>query len=69
MKNQDDYTDLICQTVLSEGHKGTEKIELEYQKRLALLPAAARAMIDDAIKYAKKDHRTSAELNKILFDD
>lgn len=64
-----DYSDLVLETVLKEGFTDSAQILSEFRARMSLLPQAARSLVADTITLAKKDRRTSAELDKDLFGE
>ncbi|MDX9870897.1 MAG: AbrB/MazE/SpoVT family DNA-binding domain-containing protein [Clostridia bacterium] len=63
----DDFSDLILQSILEEGYTGKENILREFRMRKRVLPMAVRKLINEAREYAGKDTRTSEELDKELF--
>lgn len=65
---RDDYADLILKSILDEGIVDKNELLKEFRLRMNLVPLAVQDLLEDARKSVLKDQRSSAELDKEVFD-
>ncbi len=65
----DDFSDLILQSIVEESSIHRNDMLTEFRKRQEAFRLGGKALVEDMIKRAKKDTRTSEEIDNDLFGE
>lgn len=65
----DDFSDLILQSIVEETFINRKDMLTEFRKRKEAFRLGGKALVEDMIEEAKKDARTSEEIDNDLFGD